>query len=84
MQCTLYVPVVGYCYVNDLNISIIRLLSAATLNYPPVDRAVFICERKEGGWLLIFIKPVQFLLHEPYFDLTPIRVIHTKDYISKF
>ena len=49
MQCTLYVPVVGYCYVNDLNISIIRLLSAATLNYPPVDRAVFICERKEGG-----------------------------------
>jgi len=28
--------------------------------------------------LLIFIKPVQFPLHEPYFDLTPIRVTHTK------
>ena len=28
--------------------------------------------------LLILIKPVQFLLHEPYFDLTPIRVTHTK------
>ena len=26
----------------------------------------------------MFIKPVQFLLHEPYFDLTPIRVTHTK------
>ena len=28
--------------------------------------------------LLIFINPVQFPLHEPYFDLTPIRVTHTK------
>ena len=31
-----------------------------------------------GGVLLIFINPVQFPLHEPYFDLTPIRVTHTK------
>lgn len=28
--------------------------------------------------MLNFITPVQFPLHEPYFDLTPIRVIHTK------
>ena len=26
----------------------------------------------------MFINPVQFPLHEPYFDLTPIRVTHTK------
>lgn len=30
------------------------------------------------GLLLIFINPVQFPLHEPYFDLTPIKVTHTK------
>jgi hypothetical protein len=29
-------------------------------------------------FLLTFIKPVQFPLHEPYFDLTPIKVTHTK------
>ena len=28
--------------------------------------------------LIIVINPVQFPLHEPYFDLTPIRVTHTK------
>jgi len=28
--------------------------------------------------LLMFINPVQFPLHEPYFDLTPIKVTHTK------
>jgi len=28
--------------------------------------------------LLVFINPVQFPLHEPYFDLTPIKVTHTK------
>ena len=28
--------------------------------------------------MLKFILPVQFPLHEPYFDLTPIKVIHTK------
>lgn len=28
--------------------------------------------------LLILIKPVQLPLHEPYFDLTPIRDAHTK------
>ena len=27
---------------------------------------------------LILINPVQFPLHEPYFDLTPIKVTHTK------
>ena len=32
----------------------------------------------------MFISPVQFLLHEPYFDLTPIKVIHTKVYRLKF
>ena len=37
-----------------------------------------------GGVLLMFIKPVQFLLHEPYFDLTPIKVIHTKIYLLDF
>ena len=26
----------------------------------------------------MFIKPVQFPLHEPYFDLTPIKIMHTK------
>ena len=26
----------------------------------------------------MFISPVQFPLHEPYFDLTPIKVTHTK------
>ena len=31
-----------------------------------------------GGVLLIFINPVQLPLHEPYFDLTPISVTHTK------
>jgi hypothetical protein len=30
------------------------------------------------GVLLILINPVQFPLHEPYFDLTPIRATHTK------
>ena len=29
-------------------------------------------------FLLNFIHPVQFPLHEPYFDLTPIKVMHTK------
>ena len=29
--------------------------------------------------LLMFIKPVQFPLHEPYFDLTLIRTAHTKN-----
>jgi len=28
--------------------------------------------------LLTLINPVQFPLHEPYFDLTPIKVTHTK------
>jgi hypothetical protein len=28
----------------------------------------------------ILINPVQFPLHEPYFDLTPIKVTHTKIY----
>jgi len=28
--------------------------------------------------LFIFINPVQFPLHEPYFDLTPIEIMHTK------
>ena len=28
--------------------------------------------------LLILINSVQFPLHEPYFDLTPIKVTHTK------
>ena len=28
--------------------------------------------------LLNVIHPVQFPLHEPYFDLTPIKVMHTK------
>ena len=32
--------------------------------------------------LLILIIPAQFLLREPYFDLTPIKVIHTKTYYS--
>ena len=27
---------------------------------------------------LKIINPVQFPLHEPYFDLTPIRIMHTK------
>lgn len=31
-----------------------------------------------GGIFLALINPVQFPLHEPYFDLTPIKVIHTK------
>lgn len=30
------------------------------------------------GLYLTLIKPVQFPLHEPYFDLTPIRITHTK------
>ena len=30
--------------------------------------------------LLILINPVQLPLHEPYFDLTPIKVTHTKTY----
>ena len=29
-------------------------------------------------FLFKFINPVQFPLHEPYFDLTPIKVMHTK------
>ena len=28
--------------------------------------------------ILKIIHPVQFPLHEPYFDLTPIKVTHTK------
>jgi len=28
--------------------------------------------------LFTLISPVQFPLHEPYFDLTPIEVTHTK------
>ena len=30
--------------------------------------------------LFTLINPVQFPLHEPYFDLTPIKVTHTKIY----
>ena len=37
-----------------------------------------------GGMLLMFISPVQFPLHEPYFDLTPIKVTHTKIVRRKF
>ena len=37
-----------------------------------------------GGVLLIYINPVQFPLHEPYFDLTPIKVMHTKIVILKY
>lgn len=37
-----------------------------------------------GGVLLMFINPVQFPLHEPYFDLTPIKVTHTKIVQRKF
>ena len=29
-------------------------------------------------FLLNIIRPVQFPLHEPYFDLTPIKAMHTK------
>ena len=36
------------------------------------------------GVLLYFINPVQFPLHEPYFDLTPIKVMHTKIVIPKY
>ena len=36
------------------------------------------------GVLLILIKPVQLPLHEPYFDLTPIRATHTKIYYYIF
>ena len=36
------------------------------------------------GVFLIFISPVQFLLHEPYFDLTPVKVIHTKSVYLNF
>ena len=36
------------------------------------------------GVLLYFIYPVQFPLHEPYFDLTPIKVMHTKIVIPKY
>lgn len=32
-------------------------------------------------FLLMFIYPVQFPLHEPYFDLTPIKVLHTKTFL---
>ncbi len=31
----------------------------------------------------MFMRPVQFPLHEPYFDLTPIKVTHTKIIIFK-
>jgi len=31
-----------------------------------------------GGIVKMFIYPVQLPLHEPYFDLTPIGVTHTK------
>jgi len=31
-----------------------------------------------GGVLFIIMNPVQFPLHEPYFDLTIIKVAHTK------
>jgi hypothetical protein len=30
--------------------------------------------------LLKLMSPVQFPLHEPYYDLTPIKVTHTKIY----
>jgi hypothetical protein len=33
--------------------------------------------------LLDFINPVQLPLHEPYFDLTLIRITHTKISIAK-
>ena len=33
---------------------------------------------KGEGVLLILINPVQFPLHEPYFDLTLIKITHTK------
>jgi hypothetical protein len=34
---------------------------------------------------LRLIIPVQFPLHEPYFDLTPIKVTHTKvTYLEKY
>ena len=34
-------------------------------------------------YCLILINPVQLPLHEPYFDLTLIRVMHTKDPIIR-
>ena len=35
------------------------------------------------GYCLILINPVQLPLHEPYFDLTPIKVTHTKNLYIK-
>ena len=32
----------------------------------------------------MIINPVQFPLHEPYFDLTPIEITHTKITKKKF
>ena len=37
-----------------------------------------------GGVLLNYTSPVQLPLHEPYFDLTPIKVMHTKIVIPKY
>lgn len=36
-----------------------------------------------GLVLLMLINPMQLPLHEPYFDLTPIRIAHTKNPIKK-
>jgi len=39
---------------------------------------VFTSVSEGGGVLFIVMNPVQFPLHEPYFDLTIIKVAHTK------
>ena len=42
------------------------------------NKVFFINKQIKVYFFIQGINPVQFPLHEPYFDLTPIKVMHTK------
>jgi hypothetical protein len=44
----------------------------------PTNGTFLFIIKRFGGIVNYFINPVQLPLHEPYFDLTPIKVTHTK------
>ena len=70
----IYIHTYIYIYVGILDI-ISKIYTYILYIYLPTYMPLYL---KEEGVLLILINPVQFPLHEPYFDLTPIKIMHTK------
>jgi len=58
---------------NGIKLSILSFFGIEPKNITTKD----FVEKFSTKYIMIMY-PVQFPLHEPYFDLTPIKVIHTK------